>query len=73
MVIFGVGMVYVIFVFLCLVVYVLVYLGLEDIDGDGLLFDGVNGVVGYMVEDFDCLLLFSSYDDVVCECLFVSL
>ncbi|MDZ4360521.1 MAG: hypothetical protein U1B84_29600 [Variovorax sp.] len=47
--------------------------GLEDTDGDGSLFDGVNASAGNTVEDPDRSPLLSNYDDVVRERSFASL
>jgi type II secretory pathway pseudopilin PulG len=64
---FGAGMAHVTSSPLRPVAYALVHPGLEDTDGDGSLFDGVNGAAGNTVEDPDRSPLLSSYDDVVRE------
>lgn len=70
---FGAGMAHVTSAPLRPVAYALVHPGLEDTDGDGSLFDGVNGAAGNTVEDPDRSPLLSSYDDVVRERSFASL
>lgn len=70
---FGTGMAHVTASPLRPVAYALVHPGLEDTDGDGSLFDGVNGAAGNTVEDPDRSPLLSSYDDVVRERSFASL
>lgn len=70
---FGTGMAHVTSAPLRPVAYALVHPGLEDTDGDGSLFDGVNASAGHTVEDPDRSPLLSSYDDVVRERSFASL
>ncbi|MDO9253115.1 MAG: hypothetical protein Q8S71_18305 [Hydrogenophaga sp.] len=70
---FGTGMAHVTSSPLRPVAYALVHPGLEDTDGDGSLFDGVNASAGNTVEDPDRSPLLSNYDDVVRERSFASL